>query len=106
MIVPICAGQAARQAGASPLTGGWNGPSLRRPLSLTVRRTSEGAGMSKKKRHRRRTPQPDVSSPSLWPDHGGLHALLPGRPPSQELFTMAGMRSYRDPEPASRVSSV
>ncbi len=62
--------------------------------------------MSKKKRHRRQTRQPDVSSPPLWPDHEGLHGLLPGRPPSQELFTMAGMRSCRDPEPASRVSSV
>ncbi len=42
--------------------------------------------MSKKKRYRRQTRQPDVSSPSLWLDHEGLHGLLPGRPPSQELL--------------------
>ncbi len=42
--------------------------------------------MSKKKRHRRQTRQPDVSSPPLWPDDEGLHALLPGRPPSQEVL--------------------
>ena len=42
--------------------------------------------MSKKKRHRRQTRQADVSSPPLSPDHEGLHALLGGRPPSQELL--------------------
>ena len=42
--------------------------------------------MSKTKRHRRETRQPDVSSPALRPDHEGVHALLPGRPPSQELL--------------------
>jgi len=39
-----------------------------------------------KKRRRQQKRQPGVTGIAPWLDDQGLHALLPGRPPSQELL--------------------